>query len=146
MSTKKSHSAKKILDRIKYAYRLRTDTELANYLGVSQSTIPTWKSRDTLNRELIIAKCDDINANWIFHGEEPIFKKDLNKVEEKRSTYSADDIVAQLQERADDLTRRVRNLNIDPVTKIEMIAVMIEALEIGLQEAEKKMNDSDSDA
>jgi hypothetical protein len=66
MQEKSSHNANLILDKLKTELKLSTDLALANYLGVNPSTISTWKSRNTVDYALIIAKCKNIDLNWIF--------------------------------------------------------------------------------
>lgn len=58
-----------IISEIKSYLNLKTDSELADFLGTTQSNIATWKKRDTINYELIIAKCPNIDANWLITGE-----------------------------------------------------------------------------
>lgn len=65
-----------MLSRIKKAYGFKTDIQLANFLGVKQNTISAWKKRNSLDLDLIIEKCQDLNLNWILTGVGPIFKKD----------------------------------------------------------------------
>jgi len=69
MQEKTSQYANLILDRLKSVLNIRTDLALANYLGVKANTISTWKSRNTLDYELIFAKCDYIDLNWLITGE-----------------------------------------------------------------------------
>lgn len=59
MSTKKLHSVNFILDKIKEKEDLSTDAELAYFLDKKPSTISAWRSRKTLDWELILTKCDD---------------------------------------------------------------------------------------
>lgn len=58
-----------ILNNLKIAIGVRTDNDLWKYLGISQSTGATWRSRNSINLEEIIAKCDNINLNWLLRGE-----------------------------------------------------------------------------
>ncbi len=69
MSRKKLQNVKEIIDRLKMALKLETDTELAKYLGVNQSTVSAWKLRKSINWDLIITKCKDINLDWLLTGE-----------------------------------------------------------------------------
>ncbi|APF20349.1 Bacteriophage CI repressor helix-turn-helix domain-containing protein [Caldithrix abyssi DSM 13497] len=73
MSRKKLQNANIILGRLKKAYNLKKDIELANFLGVKQSTLATWKLRNTIDYDLIIAKCNDINLNWLLTGQGSMF-------------------------------------------------------------------------
>ncbi len=63
-----------IIKEIKKHLNFNKDGELANYLGVSQNTISSWKSRNTINYDLIISKCDFINANWLLTGKGEMLK------------------------------------------------------------------------
>lgn len=59
----------KIIERIKEAYRLETDAEVADFLGIKPSTLSMQKNRGRLNLQRIIEKCDDLNKNWLLDGE-----------------------------------------------------------------------------
>lgn len=61
-----------ILERIKKAYQLETDAEVADFLGIKPSTLSMQKNRGKLNLELIIDKCREINQNWLLYGEGPM--------------------------------------------------------------------------
>lgn len=63
-----------ILNEIKKHMKFKTDTELANFLGVKQNTISTWKARDTIDYDLIISKCDFLDANWLLTGKGEMLK------------------------------------------------------------------------
>lgn len=68
MSNKKLQSAK-IIDRLKQYLNFKTDTQLSDFLEVSQSTISTWKKRNSFDLDIIIAKCEDIDLNWLLAEE-----------------------------------------------------------------------------
>lgn len=58
-----------ILERIKEAYHLETDAEVADFLGIKPSTLSMQKNRGRLNLQRIIEKCSDLNKNWLLDGE-----------------------------------------------------------------------------
>lgn len=70
MQEKKSNNVKFILERAKEILYLRTDLELADFLGIAQNTISGWKSRNTMDYDLFITKLDNSNINfhWLFTG------------------------------------------------------------------------------
>ncbi len=70
-----------IINKLKSHLNIKTDTDFAKFLGIKQNTISSWKKRDTLDYELIISKCDNINANWLFTGEGSMFKKSYQLIE-----------------------------------------------------------------
>lgn len=57
-----------ILKELREHLGYNTDTEFATFLGIAQNTISGWKSRNTLDYDLIIQKVDNINANWLLRG------------------------------------------------------------------------------
>lgn len=57
-----------ILSRLKEAYSLKSDLELAKFLKVAPNTISTWKSRSRIDFEILIEKCDYLNWNYLLYG------------------------------------------------------------------------------
>jgi uncharacterized protein YjcR len=45
MSSKNFLNVRQILERLKQALKIKTDTELAHILGVRPNTISTWKKK-----------------------------------------------------------------------------------------------------
>lgn len=67
--------ASEILERIKKAYHLKTDAEVADFLDMKPSTLSMQKNRESLNLKRVIKRCSDVNKNWLLDGEGPIKKK-----------------------------------------------------------------------
>lgn len=67
----------KIIKEIKLYLGFKNDTELADFLGIKQNTLSTWKSRNTMDYDLVISKCDFIDANWLLTGQGPMLKSEL---------------------------------------------------------------------
>ena len=65
----------KIIREIKLYLGFKNDTELADFLGIKQNTLSTWKSRNTMDYDLVISKCDFIDANWLLTGEGEMLKE-----------------------------------------------------------------------
>ena len=63
-----------IINEIKLHLKIKTDSDFADFLGVKQPTISAWRSRNTLDYDLIIAKCNDIDANWLLTGKGEMLK------------------------------------------------------------------------
>ncbi len=57
-----------ILQRIKKAYHLEKDAEVANFLDIKPSTLSMQKNRGRLNLERIIERCSELNKNWLLDG------------------------------------------------------------------------------
>ena len=58
-----------ILERIKKAYHLETDAEVADFLDINPSTLSMQKNRGRLDLKRIIEKCSDLNKNWLLDGD-----------------------------------------------------------------------------
>ncbi len=46
----------------------------AGFLGVAPSTISSWLSRDTLDYDLVFAKCENISPEWLLTGKGEMLK------------------------------------------------------------------------
>lgn len=58
-----------MLERLKIALGIKTDTELAQYLGMPQPTLANQKRRGGIDYELIFSKANGINLHWLLTGE-----------------------------------------------------------------------------
>ncbi|MDQ7949528.1 MAG: helix-turn-helix domain-containing protein [Pedobacter sp.] len=56
------------MNRIKFHYNLKNNTDLARFLGIETNTLSNWYKRNTLNYDLIFTKCEELNPNWIING------------------------------------------------------------------------------
>ncbi|WP_034765497.1 helix-turn-helix transcriptional regulator [Chrysiogenes arsenatis] len=68
------NAAETIIDRIKHALRVNTDTELCNETGVNRQTLSNWKSRDHVPYPLCVQIADshDISLDWLLTGAGPM--------------------------------------------------------------------------
>lgn len=58
-----------ILNRLKSVKKFNTDTELANFLNISRSTLSNWYSRNSIDYDLLFSKCENsIDINWLLTG------------------------------------------------------------------------------
>lgn len=84
-----------VLGRIKEFYKIKTNAELSRFLGISPSNLSNWYSRNTIDYDLVFAKCADINLDWLLTGirkypqseniqDEQVF--DIEKSENERLT------------------------------------------------------------
>jgi len=76
MSSKKWQNANKIIERAIKACGFKTAKELADYLEVDPTTISTWKKRNSIDLDVLLAKCEHINYNWLLTGEGEMFKNE----------------------------------------------------------------------
>lgn len=63
-----------ILDKIKEFYGLKSNKALSEFLGVTKQTISNWYSRNTIDYDIVLAKCKDVDLHWLLLGttEKPI--------------------------------------------------------------------------
>lgn len=67
-----------ILNRIKMAFDLKSDADLARFLGVKSTRVANWASRDKIDYEIIFTKCDLLSFDWLITGEGKVFKDSVN--------------------------------------------------------------------
>lgn len=96
--------ASEILERIKKAYHLKTDAEVADFLDMKPSTLSMQKNRESLNLQRIIRRCSDINKNWLLDGEGPIKKEEMESGTNQIPVYSS----LHLENKTPDFRRSIR--------------------------------------
>ena len=62
-----------MIERLRDAYGLKSDADLARKLGIKPATFTMQKSRGSLDLMRIITNCGDINFNYLFKGEGSAF-------------------------------------------------------------------------
>lgn len=110
------------------------DKDFAEYLEIAQSTLSSWYSRGSIDYCRIIAKCKDIDANWLLTGQGEMLKfdpkKQLNQVNEQNELYGLNQ------------TEFIDNVKKSLIVKDELISSYIKKIE--LLESNKFINDFDS--
>lgn len=80
---------KELIERIKEAYILETDAEVAEFLDLKPSTLSMQKNRGRLNLKRIIEKCSDLNKNWLLEGKGPVWRKEIPSDSTKIPVYTS---------------------------------------------------------
>ena len=75
----KTFSSQEVILRLKKALNIATDIELANYLGISKSTLSNWKARNTLDLPLLFSVCEQISIDWLLTGKGSMLKNSTPK-------------------------------------------------------------------
>lgn len=63
-----------MLSEIKKHYGIKSNAEFARFLEISAQNIYTWIKRNTFDPKIILAKCPDINAEWLLTGKGEMLK------------------------------------------------------------------------
>ncbi|NQD71655.1 hypothetical protein HP439_13075 [Sphingobacterium shayense] len=63
-----------ILNAIKSYLDIAKDAEFARYLGIKPQTLASWHTRNTYDIDLLYAKCEFLNAEWLLTGKGEMVK------------------------------------------------------------------------
>lgn len=58
-----------IINRLKEIKQMKADKDFAEFLGISRQTLSNWKSRNSLDFDLIFEKFKGLNFHWIVTGQ-----------------------------------------------------------------------------
>lgn len=85
-------NAKGVIKRLKDFLNIKTDLELSQVLGVKPNTISSWKKRNSLQFETIIALCkkNNIDLNDLFYSESNAFKPEISKISKEVRLISSE--------------------------------------------------------
>lgn len=103
-----------IIKRIKEAYSLRTNVEVARFLGVSAQVLSNWQNRNTVNYDTIFPKCVDLNLNWLINGEGDVFK-------DGKCSGSNDNVALDLASEAGESYEKKEEPNKDGICKTNVV-------------------------
>ncbi len=83
-----------IIQRLKIYFKVKSQKELAERLGVLESNLSNWKSRNTFDYELLFTKCESLNFNWLIYGKGDVYNdqlgnKDLSVLNELKTDYGS---------------------------------------------------------
>ncbi len=79
------------MNRLKEAYNIRKDTELAALLGVSKSTLSNWSSRNTIDYDKVFSLCEHINIDWLLTGRGTMLKSEPTPLMGDQDSLKEDD-------------------------------------------------------
>jgi phage repressor protein C with HTH and peptisase S24 domain len=80
-----------ILNELKAHYGFSSDTDFAEFLGISRQTLSSWYARNTFNIELLYAKCVNVDGNFLLTGKGKVVKpnvKDMSQFENVTKTVT----------------------------------------------------------
>lgn len=83
----KTFNKEDIFNRIKKAMEFSTDRELAEFLGVSKSTLSNWIKRNSMDFELVFSKCEQLSKDWLLSGTGERQIASVNTISEPAKSY-----------------------------------------------------------
>lgn len=98
-----------LINRLKEAYNIKTDNDLAKQLSIAATTVSSWRRRNSLDFDIIHANCKGINWNYLIYGIGPYFiqceeQDDKSDCPPKEASLSSEtDLLRSLAERNDQL-------------------------------------------
>lgn len=76
------------LQRLINYYCSGNKAEFAKKLGITAQCLYSWSSRNTLDYDIIFAKCEDLSAKWLLTGEGEMLESAPKKSSEDSKTIS----------------------------------------------------------
>lgn len=106
-----------IINRLKEAYNLSTDKELAEFLGIPTNTLSNWKARNTYNFEIIHNKCEGISWDYLISGMGlPFIDLKKESAEEEEGIMISDDKRQMLLQLLSEQTPVKHQINEDKIS------------------------------
>lgn len=79
MSTQRFGDPNVVLDRLRQAYQLESDADLARFLEINASTVATWRRKASMKFDRIFEYASELNMNWLLYGEGPVWRAGLER-------------------------------------------------------------------
>ena len=92
METTKAEKSK-LLHALKDYYHFSKDLELANFLGISSAVLSNWFKRGTLDYDVIIERCRDLDLNKLLKEHQ------AEKQNDNSNYYKPDDNIDVVNEK-----------------------------------------------
>lgn len=108
----KKNDTRLIYNRIKSAYGLKTDRELADFLGITPQVIPTSILRGSVQWDKIFQKCEFLSIDWLLTGEGEMFlnsSENCSKTDEK-TIEKLTNYIEKLEKENENLTKENEKL------------------------------------
>ncbi|MEP0004543.1 MAG: hypothetical protein ABJ387_03685 [Balneola sp.] len=152
MSTQILQNVDLILDRVKRLFNLRSDADLATFLGNKPGTISAWRSRKSIDLPLVLAKCREANAHYVVFGVGPkwadglkeIDSRNLNQVNDDPVSYPGKDDKDALSKFASRTIAELESSGLSPDAKIDIAQAIIRMMKEKLAEIEDQERENES--
>ena len=93
-----------VLQRYKYAHNIQSDLELSDFLGVPNTTISSWRTRNSFGKSLsllLIKARPGLNEEWLLKGIGQPFDQTApqNQVDSSQPIPSDGEIIRNLEQK-----------------------------------------------
>lgn len=132
-----------ILNSIKSHFGMKSDKELADFLGIKTTTLSMWKSRNTFDVELLFNKCENIDANYLLTGKGLMFRTDMLKPNNSHIYDPVDDEEVELRKKSNGPEINTGNVDFNAI--FEDYRYMIKLLKEKVARLEVDLNDAHHD-
>ena len=140
MVTDRSQFVRNMLIRLKKAFSIRTDTELAKRLGITQGAIGNWKKRGSIDYDIIREKMGAISFDYLRNGNEPYFLDDRDRIIEIGKDCECEELKIQFEALVKENKKTTKELNALKNEKSELNG-HIKGLQWVLKQTSLKMED-----
>lgn len=66
-----------MLNQIKEHLNIKKDVDFAEYLGIKNTTLSAWRTRNAIDERLLYEKCSFLAYGWLMTGEGSMFKESI---------------------------------------------------------------------
>lgn len=109
-------------------YEEGSKSRFAKRLGISPQGVSTWLSRGTIDYELVYAKCENINADWLLSGEGSMLRTDgtpgIPITPATDTPIQSDTVVLRLMDKLDEKDAENKQLQSELRQKSEELAAL----------------------
>lgn len=88
-------TSKDMLQRLIDHFSNGNKSHFAKMIGVKPQTISTWIARDSMDKDLIFAKCENISPSWLMSGEGEMLSTPLSSTSKADALESSPDFSPQ---------------------------------------------------
>lgn len=92
-----------ILNKIKEEYSFKKDAEFARFLEIKPQTLASWYSRNTFDIELLYAKCELIDGNFLLSGKGNVLRSTSVGIQEPSEKSEKEIEIERLKDKNADL-------------------------------------------
>lgn len=102
----KTFSSDEVLNRLKEALSIGTDTELADLLGVKKATLSNWRNRNSVDLSLVFSFCEQVNIDWLITGRgNPSLSTPLDSSSKGREVKDENPYIDRMVAQAEEIGR-----------------------------------------